>query len=529
MKFFVLFFVFLSTTITGCASHSPRYNNASSQSKQMTSPAIITRTLPDGKVVTGKPIKISGALNNVWTGSYYIGGRNKANKVDGEGVTFNATKTNLLNPSFDQPLSTIVVGQYKNGTPTGIHKAFNVVNGIVQYYVYENGKATKSYGELDVLLASGDFETAYKIRGNKVFVGAHLQKKKAVRGISVIKVVYNSPSDIGGLKIGDNILSINGISTSRDNVDQVLKKLIKLPFGKKAQFKISRQGELINIGFVPGIIPENFAGTKSTKLLLWKKTKKNDSTYAYQKYLNTITDKTYHPQARAALKKVLARETSALKKQKPHGLAGIITFCKQYPNSVLLGKEIPTLYKKIEGRKNFITQYSKITNECLTAEKYQPSYYQLLNIGPTGMQVKDALLLTSSGTGAELIATKIKYSNEEYKDFKFDELAQLKKFGLDDSIVSAMLESTYKKAQKTAAEYKQRAEQLAAENLRMKNMAGRQQQASLRTTSKTNEKSMPLECLKLVAALKVCDQSSGFLSMGCKAIARSSTDCPLSL
>ena len=43
------------------------------------------------------------------------------------------------------------------------------------------------------------------------------------------------------------------------------------------------------------------------------------------------------------------------------------------------------------------------------------------------------------------------------------------------------------------------------------------------------EKNMPLECVKLAASLEACDQTNGFLSMGCKAMARSQFDCPIPL
>ena len=534
MKFVVMIFAFLSISLHGCSSQPPRHsqktNNAFSQGQQMANQALsgkVSATLPDGEVITGKRLNITNS-KGVFEGAYYIG-EAKGNRRDGKGAVFIPLNPGPSSLISKPKLSVIRIGQFKNGKATGLHKGFNMVNGIVLYHIFENGKEVKTYGELDVLLASGDFDAAYKKRGKKVYLGVHLKKDKNTNGIIIPKVSYNSPGEIAGLKTDDVILSINGISTKSDKLNHFMKKLIDLPFGKKARFKIFRQEREFDINFVPGIIPANYPGAESTRSLLWKSIKKKKSSRAYQKYLDTVTDKTYLAQAKAALKLIRSKEKTALRKHKAKGIAGLIAFCTQHPNSVLLEKELPGLYKKIERKKSFIKNYSRITSKCPAAKKYQPAYYELLNVGPEGMKVKDALLLTSTGTGPGLIATKIKYSNKEYKDFKFDELAQLKRFGLDDQIVSAMLESTYKKEQKTAEEYKKRAEQLAAENQRIKTQASRQQTVAASTSRKSEEKSMPLECIKLVAALKACDQTSGFLSMGCKAIARSSTDCPLSL
>jgi PDZ domain len=534
MKFTLLLCIFSSVILSSCANNSSKYrsltNNAFGQGQQISSQnfPVVSETLPDGKVITGKRKQIRTVDNKGAPGvAYYIGKLNNLNQRHGEGAVFYPIKSGMHTKPTD-PLRIIRTGQFKNDLAVGLHKEFSMINGIVMLHIFENNKVIKSYGELDALLASGDFETAYKKRGKKVFLGIHLEKKSRI-GMNVSKVIYNSPGEMGGFKKNDVILSINGTSSINDELDNFLKKLLRLPYGKKASFRVSRNEKIINLSFVPAIVPKNFAGTESSKSVLWKSIKKKNNTRGYQKYLNTVTDKTYHTKARAALKSIKAKELSVLKTQKKRGIVGLIAFCNQYPDSILLGKELPALYKKIEGKKNFIQNYSKITNGCETADKYQPSYYELLNVGPEGMKVKDALLRTSKGTGVELIATKIKYSNEEYKDFKFDELENLKNFGLHDSIVSAMLESTYKKEQKTAEEYRKRAEQLAAENRRIQLAASRQQASASASSRKTNEKSMPVECIKLVAALKVCDQTSGFLSMGCKAIARSSTECPLPL
>ena len=524
MKPVILLLTCLSIILSGCAT-SPAIKNISAKKKTSITAnkaAAISIALPDGEIITGIKLMFSDGK-----GAFYVGEVKNKNVPHGKGAVFFPVATDQLDLTHSVKYRSIRTGQFREGISVGLHKIFNPINALVTFSIFENNKIIKSYGELDVLLASGDYETAFKKRGKKVFVGLELQKLENQKGIGVKRTVYNSPGEIAGFKAEDIVLALNNVSTEGDSLEVFLRKLVSLPFGQKVSFKVLRQGRTFDISFVPGIIPENYSGVESTKSLLWKSIKQKNSSSAYQKYLDTVMDKTFHAQARAALKIISAKEKTAFKKHKSQGIAGLIAFCKQYPDSLFLGKELPALYTRIESNGSFIKQYSKLVNDCSTAKKYQPAYYQLLNIGPVGMTVKDALILSSKGTGAELIATKIKYSNQQYKDFKFDELAHLASFGLHDKIVAAMLESTYKKEQKTAEEYKKRAEKLAAENKRMKAEASRQKKLAAIAPKKVEKNSMPLECLKLVAALKACDKASGFLSMGCEAVARSSFDCPL--
>lgn len=509
MKSYISLLIFLIPFLVACNSTAVKPDRSLTTSS-VTAKTTETKTvtLPDGQTITG-------SILNYPDGSYYVG--DLMNKLPhGKGAFFSK-------------INTITTGQFIDGKPDGLQKFFNMLNGIVSYSIIKDGKVLKTYGELDVLLASGDYEAAYKKRGNKIFLGMGVKKEEGISGIIAHYIIHNSPSDIAGFISGDTVLDINSVSTEEDTVQIFLLRLINLTFGKKVSFRIIRDGKLINIRFVPGIVPKNYPGAESTASLLWQSIKHKNTTMLYQKYLNTVTDITYHAQAKTSFNTIMKKEKAALASQKSRSFMGVAVFCKQYPNSIFLSTELPMLFKKIESNGSFIKQYSLIIKQCATAKKYQPAYYSLLEVGPKGMKVKDALKFISNGTGAELIATKIKFSRQEYRDFNFDELAHLSKFGLHDSIVSAMLESTYKKEQKTAEEYKKRADQLILENKRLKNESNRQKQVTVSTSQQVGEKNMPVECLKLVAALKVCDQSSGFLSMGCKVVAKSSFECPLPL
>ena len=47
--------------------------------------------------------------------------------------------------------------------------------------------------------------------------------------------------------------------------------------------------------------------------------------------------------------------------------------------------------------------------------------------------------------------------------------------------------------------------------------------------AKTPAPSIPEECTKLVAAIKACEKSGGFMESGCKQAAKSKFNCPIAL
>lgn len=237
-----------------------------------------SENLPDGSSVQGERLTFSD-------GSYYIG-QTKDGVAHGPGAIF------LKGGS-------ISLGIFKNGKAHGRHKFFAGINGLVSYIEYDNGKPGKTYGELDGLLANGDYEGFYKKRGDKVFVGIALKSENNL--ITVDSVLKNSPADLAGLRKGDKITAINGTKIVGWSVPDTLKHLVGLAFGKKADFSVERPEALLTISFVPGVIPKNYQGAESTASLLWKKVSQINTVAAYQDYLDTVTDTTYHQQAKEKL------------------------------------------------------------------------------------------------------------------------------------------------------------------------------------------------------------------------------------
>jgi len=466
----------------------------------------IKYTLPDGEIVSGYKKRFSGG--------YYIGNL-KDNQPHGRGAFIGSNNA-------------VSVGDYTDGKADGLHKIFNTINGLVSYNLIKDGKSIQQYGELDAMLASGDFEAAAKTRGTKVFLG--IQLKDETPYINALRIIKNAPADLAGIKKNDKIMSINGESFHSRTVSNLLLALIKLPYDKPITIELNRNGIIKTITMIPGIIPASHPHATASADLLWNNTKAENSSTAYQNYINTITDNRYKHSAQRLLNRILKAEKAAYSKLASSGTSGLYKFCRQYPNSSLLSQALSAHFQKIENNSNFIGSYSELIRNCPLATKYQPASYELLNVGPTKMKVSDLLHLLEKNMSSKLIATKIKTGEHIYKDFSLDEISQLNSFGMKDEVISAMIESTFNK--KKADEVQARLNKLEEENNKLRAQAlknnHRQSQQKL-SQKQQQEKSMPLECIKLAASLKACDQASGFLSMGCKAMARSEFDCPIPL
>lgn len=66
----------------------------------------------------------------------------------------------------------------------------------------------------------------------------------------------------------------------------------------------------------------------------------------------------------------------------------------------------------------------------------------LLFVGPKGLSVGEVLSYKEENIGELVLAAKIKGQKKPYKDFSFDEIKILKKMGVTDRLLAAMLEVT---------------------------------------------------------------------------------------
>lgn len=144
--------------------------------------------------------------------------------------------------------------------------------------------------------------------------------------------------------------------------------------------------------------------------------------------------------------------------------------------------------------------------------------------GPAELRVTDIVQLVKNKKKDALIIARINSTQAPYKQFTVDEMTQLTEMGISDEIVAAMIAVTteYNKEQKRLAEQQQ---------VQARQAAPAQQTATQPVNASVQEQppeaNSPTECLKLIAALKACDQSGGgFIGTACKSLARTQFNCP---
>lgn len=142
--------------------------------------------------------------------------------------------------------------------------------------------------------------------------------------------------------------------------------------------------------------------------------------------------------------------------------------------------------------------------------------------GPTELRILDIEQLSKKNSRSPLIVAQINSAGGPYKKFSANELSILKKMGLADEVVAAMISVTteYNKEQKRLAK-QPRVTQPAPVAQKTVEQATVQPQQT--------EASVPEECMKLVAAIKACDQTGGWMAAGCKMGAKASFNCPVPL
>lgn len=161
--------------------------------------------------------------------------------------------------------------------------------------------------------------------------------------------------------------------------------------------------------------------------------------------------------------------------------------------------------------------------------QYMPARIRLADIGPEGMKIYQTVAYVKQGMSSAILRQKILNAGVAYKEFSFKEIAELNEIGLPQDITAAMLEVT-SRVETEERNRRQREHELEAmERERSAEREQLQQQQKIQQQAQAEEKSTPAECLKLVAAIKVCQQTGGFLEMICKKTAEASFDCPLPL
>lgn len=154
------------------------------------------------------------------------------------------------------------------------------------------------------------------------------------------------------------------------------------------------------------------------------------------------------------------------------------SFMKNYPNSSfrpqvqsliaekvqkLLGdtKAMKKVSKKVLGylKAKDINKIIHYTHENELANAYVEHHGQLylLLVGPKAFPVGRILQYKKEGHGESILVAKIKGQKAPYKDFTFDEINIMKKMGLTDNLLGAMIEATNKYEEKLETQKSQEA------------------------------------------------------------------------
>ena len=203
-------------------------------------------------------------------------------------------------------------------------------------------------------------------------------------------------------------------------------------------------------------------------------------------------------------------------------IPGYYEFLGSYPHSPIKTEVFASIIALIPGSDSEEDEYARLADQYPQAVAQFPGEKKLDYLGPKGLKVRDLYtLLTVEKIGSEILVQKVLGSGGVYKDFDFAEIKLLKKKGMTDDLIAAMI--------KVTAENKQRPK-APVSNAQPAAVPAGQVAPSLNPTASAEDSG---DCLALGAALLACDQGPsgpfGAIRMACKSTAKSSFDCSLPL
>ncbi len=155
-----------------------------------------------------------------------------------------------------------------------------------------------------------------------------------------------------------------------------------------------------------------------------------------------------------------------------------------------------------------------------------PAERRILLVGPKGLRVRDLTLLNEAKVAPSIVVARVKASTDPYKSFDGEELAALKRLGISDEVVAAMIEVTAKVHERRKADEERDA--LRAELAALKAMIEAKKGAGGGEVVQTKDGPMDFlaSCAKRLAAMKLCEQIPFPGSTICQTTAESSFPCP---
>jgi carboxyl-terminal processing protease len=210
-------------------------------------------------------------------------------------------------------------------------------------------------------------------------------------------------------------------------------------------------------------------------------------------------------------------------------------FLKAFPSSSNRKPALQAMAALIETRSSAYEDYKKFVVAYEDGLEFVPGKYRLGLTGPEGLRVGDIAGFRKKGVGDTIIAAKIRSSKGRYRDFSFDEIDQLKKMGLPEVVIEAMIESTSRVTRdEEELQKKKNMEDLLAEIQRM------QKKLDEMRTAQASGAAVPVSagqsqgpsvvdtvqnCAAQITALEACKHLPSLGAMICRAAAKSQFPC----
>ena len=225
------------------------------------------------------------------------------------------------------------------------------------------------------------------------------------------------------------------------------------------------------------------------------------------------------------------RERENAKKQEQESFLGAQTlqqvsdYLEKYPHAHNRDTAEMRLLTLLADNQAGFLEYQKMASRHPGMEERFPKHIKyelsLMKLGPQNLTVAKVLALSKEGLADATLAAKIRASQQSYKNFSIEEIRFLNQKGLNDKLISAMIEVT-SEVERELKRAKKDAELMAQIKALI---AKSQKNVPARSSLRAKEKNMPLECLKLKAAIEACDQTGGLFNAACKAVAKSNFNC----
>jgi hypothetical protein len=205
-------------------------------------------------------------------------------------------------------------------------------------------------------------------------------------------------------------------------------------------------------------------------------------------------------------------------------LQAYAVFLRAHPASPSRRKALESMSRVINTQGGSYESYRKFVAEYEDGLEFVPSQQRLSLVGPEGIRVHDIIGLLKQGIKDTVIAAKVRMQNAMYKDFDGKEMITLKKMGMTDVLIEAMLDSTGR-AKRAQEELQQKKE--------MEKLLAEIQQAQKKldeAKTEQNESGPSLgdtvkNCAAQIAALEACKRLPWPANSVCASTAKSQFPC----